>query len=137
MFYDKFRSSNNNKKIGFKYLDEINSKGYDNMHLAWRTLFGEFIEKNNVLDMKEVFSICKQWNYERNQTSELKFFCSNIDWMIECKKDLIDWYYKDYERDGDEHDIQTIIKYRLEIVKLRNLSTIQEIKEALAEDGLL
>ena len=69
--------------------------------------------------------------------SELEFFCANIDFLIEVKKELIDFYHNEYQRDGDESNIETVIGYRFDIVKLRNLSSIHEIKDALKDEMLL
>lgn len=132
MFYDKFKNINHLEK-GFKFLDEIDSQGHANMHLAWQDLFNDYVEKNNPLLLKDVFFICKRWNCQRKGTSELKFYCSNIDFLIESRKELIDFYHAEFERDGDESNIEQVVKHRLDILKLRGLSNIQEIQEAIYE----
>ncbi len=133
MFYDKFR--NNNRSDAYAFLDSI-EYGHDNMHLAWRDLYNEFVERNNPLDLRDAFGICKTWNLRKGM-SELEFFSTNIDWLIEVKKELIDFYHNEYQRDGDESNIETVIGYRFDIVKLRNLSSIHEIKDALKDEKLL
>ena len=46
---------------------------------------------------------------------------------------LIDFYHAEFERDGDESNIEQVVKHRLDILKLRGLSNIQEIQEDIYE----
>ena len=131
MFYDKFNDEH--KESGFKFLDEIYSQGHDNMHLAWQDLYVDCVKKSESIDMvsEEVeFNICKDWNYKRKGTSELKFLCSNIDFLIKFTRNQINFYNKEFGH-GNEDVNEEVAQYRLDLVKLKNLSNIQEIQEAI------